>query len=311
MRTVTGKRRLGQFLRRGIGKEEVSPRGVGTGGRTRSRFWRRLMSDKTGMLGCVMVCLIIGIALFAPWIAPYDPLAVDSAARLQPPSRAHLLGTDDLGRDVLSRVMWGARLSLRLAVIVVIFAVGLGVAIGVISGYLGGWFDQLVMRITDIFLAFPDLILAMAFAATLGPSIDNAALALGLVWWPSYARLMRGQVLAVKHRDFVEAVRALGANPRRVLLRHILPNGLDPILVRVTMTAGYAILAGASLSFVGLGAQPPSPEWGLMVAVGRNYFLTAWWFPTIVGLCVLMAVLAFTLAGDAIQNALGIRMQDT
>lgn len=271
---------------------------------------RRLRTNKIGLSACIFVVLTIAAALLAPWIAPYDPLSVDTANRLDPPSLGHILGTDDVGRDIFSRVLWGARVSLRLAVIVVIFAVTIGILAGVLSGYSGGFIDKLTMRVTDVFLSFPDLILAMAFSATLGPSIFNAALALGLVWWPGYARLVRGQVLAVKQREYVEASRSVGGHPVRILFRHILPNCMAPVMVRVTMTAGYAILAGASLSFVGLGAQPPTAEWGLMVAVSRQFFLNAWWYPTLIGLCILTTVLAFTLAGDAIRDALDVNTRD-
>lgn len=266
--------------------------------------WRRLLR---GRFGLIMVLLCIGIilvAIFAPIIAPYDPFAVNPVDRLLSPSREHLFGTDDLGRDVFSRVIFGSRISIRIAVVTVLFSVVIGVVVGTYAGYAGGFVDQIVMRVTDIFLAFPPLILAMALTAALGPSIENAAIALGLVWWPGYARLIRGEVLSIKNELFVEAGYAIGLPHFRILRDHILPNSLDPILVRVTLTGGNAILMGAALSFIGLGAQPPQPEWGLMVALSRRFMIEAWWYPTIVGMVIFLTVLIFTLAGDAIQEVI-------
>lgn len=265
---------------------------------------RRLLRDRYGMIMIALGVGIVVVSLLAPVIAPYDPLNLDPANHLQPPSRQHWLGTDDLGRDVFSRVVYGGRISIRIAVIVVVISVFIGVVTGAFAGYLGGQWDQLTMRITDIFLAFPSLVLAMALSAALGPSVENAAIALGLVWWPSYARLMRGQVLAVKNEAFIEATRAAGASHGRILWRHIAPNSIDPILVRVTLTGGNAILMSAALGFIGLGAQPPSPEWGLMVSTARRFLTEAWWYPAIVGSVIFATVLVFTVAGDAAQNAI-------
>ncbi len=267
------------------------------------RALRRLLRDRIGTLAGVTTVVIFLIGLMAPVLAPYDPYTPFPSARLQPPSASHWFGTDELGRDLFSRVLYGARISLEVAVITVTLAVVLGCAVGVVGGYLGGGVDQLLMRLTDVFLAFPALLLAMAFAAALGPSIVNAALALGLVYWPGYARLMRGQVLSIREHLYVEAAQACGISTPRLLLRHILPNAFDPVGVRATMTGGYAILMGASLSFIGLGAQPPTPEWGLMVAVARLYLLNAWWYPTLVGAAVFITILAITMFGDAVQDA--------
>ena len=246
---------------------------------------------------------IVLVSVLAPTLAPYDPLDLDSAMRLRPPSYTHWFGTDDLGRDVFSRILYGGRISIRVAVIVVVISVSIGVVSGTLAGYLGGQWDQFTMRVTDIFLAFPSLVLAMALSAALGPSVENAAIALGLVWWPTYARLMRGQVLAVKGEAFIEASQASGASPARVLWRHIAPNSIDPVLVRVTLTGGNAILMSAALGFIGLGAQPPSPEWGLMVSTARRFLTEAWWYPFITGAVIFITVLVFTIAADAIQEA--------
>jgi peptide/nickel transport system permease protein len=265
---------------------------------------RRVLRDRYGVVMLALGAAIVVVSLLAPVVAPYDPLNLDPANRLRPPSGQHWFGTDDLGRDVFSRVVYGGRISIRIAVIVVVISVSIGVVVGAFAGYLGSQWDQLTMRVTDIFLAFPSLVLAMALSAALGPSVENAAIALGLVWWPSYARLMRGQVLAVKNETFIEATQAAGASHGRILWRHIAPNSIDPILVRVTLTGGNAILMSAALGFIGLGAQPPSPEWGLMVSTARRFLTEAWWYPAIVGSVIFATVLVFTVAGDAIQNAI-------
>lgn len=264
----------------------------------------RLRRNPFGLAMLGLSALITVLALAAPLLAPYDPFKVAPAQQLQPPSAAHWLGTDDLGRDLFSRILYGGRISIRIAAIVVAISVVSGVGIGAAAGYLGGRADQFAMRMTDVFLAFPALVLAMALSAALGPSVENAALALGLVWWPSYARLTRGQFLSLKNELFVDASRALGASHVRIVAKHILPNAIDPVLVRITLTGGNAILMSSALSFVGLGAQPPLPEWGLMVAQARRYIVEAWWYPTICGLAIFMTVLAFTLAADALQDAL-------
>jgi peptide/nickel transport system permease protein len=265
---------------------------------------RRLLRDRYGMAMIAVAGAIVILSILAPALAPYDPLDLDPAKRLLAPSRAHWFGTDDLGRDVFSRILYGSRISIRIAVIVVAISVSIGVAAGALAGYVGGQWDQLTMRVTDIFLAFPPLILAMALSASLGPSVENAAIALGLVWWPSYARLMRGQVLAVKNEPFIEACQAAGSSHLRVLGRHIAPNSVDPVLVRITLTGGNAILMSAALGFIGLGAQPPSPEWGLMVSTARRFLTEAWWYPAISGSVIFATVLVFTVAGDAIQDAI-------
>ncbi len=276
---------------------------------TTSRFLRRLQRDRTGIAAGLCAGGIFVAGLLSPVLAPHDPYNPDPLERLRAPSTAHWFGTDELGRDVFSRVLFGARISLTVAAVTVTVSVTLGSAVGLVSGYFGGRTDQFLMRLTDIFLAFPGLLLAMAFSAALGPSIQNAALALGLVWWPGYARLMRGQVLTVRRQLYTEAAHALGAGTLRVLARHIVPNAFDPIGVRATITAAHAILMGASLSFIGLGAQPPEPEWGLMVATARTYMLNAWWYPTLIGAAVFLTILALTVFGDAVQDATDPRLE--
>lgn len=259
------------------------------------------------VLGVGIILMFLILCVFGPAWAPYNPLTPDMINQLQAPSVAHLFGTDDLGRDILSRVMSGARISLGVAAVVLSIAVTVGVLIGCISGYVGGVVDDALMRFTDLFLAFPALILAMAIAASLGPSLRNVMIALSAVYWPWYARLVRGQVLSVRRREFVEAARSLGASNGRILRRHVLPNSISPVIVQLTLDCGYAILATASLSFIGLGAQPPSPEWGAMINAGRNYFQDAWWYITFPGLALTVTVLGFNLLGDGVRDFLDPR----
>lgn len=254
-----------------------------------------------------LIALFLLVSLFGRAIAPYDPNAPDMINQLQGPSRAHLLGTDDLGRDILSRIMTGARISLGVAAIVLSIAVTLGCLIGGISGYVGGAYDDILMRVTDLFLAFPFLILAIAISASLGPSLRNTVIALSVVYWPWYARLVRGQVLLVKNREYVEAARSVGARSRRILVRHVFPNALSPVIVQLTLDIGYAILATSSLSFIGLGAQPPSPEWGAMINSARSHFQDAWWFITFPGVALALTVLGFNLLGDGLRDFLDPR----
>jgi peptide/nickel transport system permease protein len=271
----------------------------------RSRGWQsEIRRNRLALVGAALAIILIVIALAAPLIAPYDPVALTPQHRLLPPSAAHWFGTDDGGRDVFSRVIYGARLSLLAAAVVLLVAIVVGTTIGLVAGYGGGAVDETLMRLTDMFLAFPALVLAMGVSAALGPSLLNAMLAIAVVWWPWYARLVRGQTLRLKQEAFVEAARASGASTPRILARHILPNCLTPIIVQVSLDVGYAILTTAGLSFIGLGAQPPTPEWGAMVAIGKDYILDQWWFATFPGLAILLAVMSFNLLGDGLQEAL-------
>jgi peptide/nickel transport system permease protein len=260
------------------------------------------------MLGAAIVLAWVIIALLAPLIAPYDPNDQQVRERLQPPSAAHLFGVDELGRDVFSRVLYGGRVSLPVAAVVVVLATVFGTLYGGLAGFGGSWLDEVAMRFVDMVLAFPSLILAMAIAAALGPSIQNSMLALLLVWWPPYARVARGQVLSLKRRDFITAARALGLSEHRTLLRHVLPNAVAPAFVLTSMDFGNAIIITAALSFLGLGAVPPTPEWGAMVAEGRE-LVQAWWISTFAGLAIFSVAMACNFVGDGLRDAVDPRLR--
>jgi peptide/nickel transport system permease protein len=269
------------------------------------RFARRRMA----LAGTFFLTLLILGALAAPLVSPYDPLRQDLARMLAGPSPAHLLGTDDLGRDVLTRVLYGARLSLGAACLAVAIATLAGVPIGLVAGYLGGRIDDVLMRVIDALQAFPALILAMAIAAALGPGLFNVMVAVGVVYTPRFARLVRGQVLALREEPFVESARAAGATHARVLARHVLPNVVAPLVVTATLGLGTAILASAALSFLGLGSQPPQPEWGRMLSEGRDYLREAWWISTFPGLGIMLTVLGMNLLGDGLRDVLDPRLE--
>ncbi len=270
------------------------------------RLWRRSLLS---IVGTVLVVLILAVAMFAPWIATYDPLAQDFAVRLQPPSRAHWFGTDQFGRDIFSRVVFGSRIALQIILIVSVISGGVGALVGWVAGYFGGRVDEILMRITDMFLAFPSLVLAMAFAAALGPSLPNMILAISLVTWTPYARLARGETLRTKAQDFVEAARAMGARDFRIIFRHVLPMTLSVLIVQLTLRMGTIVLTAAGLGFLGLGAQPPTPEWGAMVSDGRNYLVDQWWMSTLPGSAIAASVLGFNLLGDGIRDILDPRLR--
>lgn len=273
------------------------------------RRWARMRPlSAVGMLALLLIALV---AVLAPVLPIQDYKAVDMSQKLLPPSLTHPMGTDDLGRDILSRVIFGARTSLMIALVVVACALLLGTAVGIVAGYFGGIVDELMMRITDVFLAFPGLMLAMAIAVVLGPGIVPTILALSLVWWPWYARLARSEVLALKVTGFVEAARSVGASTWRILRSHVLPNSLSPLIVQATLDVGYAILTTAGLSFIGLGVQEPTPEWGAMLNIGRRYLLSSWWFITFPGVAIFVTVLAVNLAGDGLRDFLDPRTRQT
>ncbi|MBK5205637.1 MAG: ABC transporter permease [Polaromonas sp.] len=271
------------------------------------RALRRLLRRRGAMLGLVIVLFFVLLALFAPSIAPYDPIATSWSAVRQAPSMQYLFGTDEIGRDVLSRVVWGARASLMAGLVSVCISMALGVPIGLLAGYVGGWTDGLISRFTDSMLAVPFLILAIALAAFLGPSLSNAMIAIGVSATPVFIRLTRAQVLAVKVEDFVEAARAVGNPHWRIALRHILPNVLPPLIVQATLAIAAAIIAEASLSFLGLGQQPPAPSWGSMLNTAKNYVDNAPWMAIWPGLSIFLLVLSFNLLGDGLRDALDPR----
>jgi peptide/nickel transport system permease protein len=271
-------------------------------------FLGRVIAGWQGRTGATILTLALVAALFAPLIAPYSPDAIDFDLIMQPPSALHWFGTDEVGRDILSRVIAGARTSLSVVVLAVAISSVAGSLIGLVAGWAGGWVETLLMRIMDAVLAFPLIVLALAIIAVLGPSLENAILAIGIVKIPHFARLMRGEVLALKELDYVKAIRTLGASTPRILARHILPNALGPVLVYVSIAASLALMTEASLSFLGLGVQPPTPSWGGMVSVGlQNYQF--WWMSFFPGLAIFLTVLGFNLLGDAIRDALDARLR--
>jgi peptide/nickel transport system permease protein len=271
------------------------------------RALRRLTRRRGAMVGLALVVFFVAMALLAPWISPYDPLATSWSAVRKAPSMAHWFGTDDIGRDVLSRVVWGARASLLAGMVSVGISLCVGVPVGLAAGYVGGWTDMLISRVTDAMLACPFLILAIALAAFLGPSLTNAMIAIGVAATPIFIRLTRGQVLAVKVEDYIEAARAVGNSHLRIALRHVLPNIVAPLIVQATLAIAAAIIAEASLSFLGLGQQPPAPSWGSMLNTAKNYVENAPWMAVWPGLSIFLLVLSFNLLGDGLRDALDPR----
>ena len=261
----------------------------------------------SSMLGLGLVLLFLIIAAVGPWIVPFPEDAAGSVNldnKLQAPSAVHWFGTDEVGNDIYTRVILGARVSLQIGLVITLVAAGIGVPLGIISGYMGGPVREVIMRITDIFLSVPALVLAIAIVTVLGPGILNAIIALSLVWWPGYVRLVDSKALSIRGELYVEAARAVGASRRRILFMHILPNCVSPIIVKASMDMGMAILAAASLGFIGLGAQPPYPEWGAMISTGRNYLPTWWWYSAFPGLFIYFTVLGFNLLGDGLRDIL-------
>jgi peptide/nickel transport system permease protein len=269
------------------------------------RGWLSFRANPMTMLGLGILLFLVFVAALAPWLSPHDPFDQDLAARLQPPgSENYILGSDGLGRDILSRVIYGSRITLYIVTLVAIIAPVAGLFVGTVAGYAGGWADVVLMRITDIFLAFPRLVLALAFVAALGAGIENAVLAISLTAWPPYARIARAETLTIRHSDFIHAVRLQGAGPLRIITRHIWPLCISSLVVRVTLDMAGIILAAAGLGFLGLGAQPPSPEWGAMISEGRKFILDHWWVATVPGLAIFTVSLAFNLLGDGLRDVL-------
>jgi peptide/nickel transport system permease protein len=274
----------------------AAPQGIG-------RFWRKFRQNRGALFGALVLLSWIILAVGAPWIAPIDPLEISLVGRV-PPSLEHPFGTDRLGRDIFSRVLHGARISLLIGVISVAIGLLSGSVLGLIAGYYGGWLESVIMRFVDALLAFPGILLALVVIAALGPSLVNVMIAVGISSIPEYARLARGSVLTVKERPFVEAARAFGAFNGRIMFKHILPSIRAPLIVLSTLQVGTAILVGSGLSFLGMGAQPPTPEWGLMTAAGRDFLDRAWWISTFPGLAILSTVMAINLMGDGLREAL-------
>ena len=273
--------------------------------------WRRFSSNWLAVAGLAVIIALVLVAIFADLIAPYSPVIGDlKGARLLPPSATHWFGTDDLGRDIFSRIVYGSRLTLFVVVLVAVIAAPIGLLVGTAAGYAGGWIDAVLMRITDIFLAFPKLILALAFVAALGPGIENAVIAIAITSWPPYARIARAETLTVRNSDYIAAVQLMGASPFRIVLRHIMPLCLSSLIVRVTLDMAGILLTAAGLGFLGLGAQPPLPEWGAMIASGRRFILDQWWVAGMPGLAILVVSLGFNLLGDGLRDALDPRSGD-
>ena len=273
--------------------------------------WRRFSANRLAMVGLLIIVALLLVAAFAGQLAPYSPTVGDlKSARLLPPSAQHWFGTDDLGRDIYSRVVYGSRWTLYVVVLVAIIAAPIGLAVGTVAGYAGGWIDAVLMRVTDIFLAFPKLILALAFVAALGPGIENAVLAIAITSWPPYARIARAETLTVRNSDYIKAVQLMGASPFRIVLRHIMPLCISSLIVRVTLDMAGIILTAAGLGFLGLGAQPPLPEWGAMIASGRRFILDQWWVAAAPGFAILIVSLGFNLLGDGLRDALDPRSGD-
>jgi peptide/nickel transport system permease protein len=273
------------------------------------QFFVHLLQNPLSLLGTIIIVVLLLAGSFAPYLCPYDPTEIAPVDRLQAPSRAHLLGTDELGRDVFSRIIMGSRISLQIGISIVFLSAFIGTIIGLVSGYFGGFVDHALMRMTDIFISLPTLILAIAMTAALGPSLPNAVLAMVIVWWPIYARLIRAEVLAIKSRDYIKAMKVMGAGPLRIILFHVLPNTIDSVIVRASIDFGNAVMFCAALSFIGLGAQPPTPEWGAMVTSGRDYLRDAWWLVTFSGLAIFITVMGFNLLGDGIRDFMDPRIK--
>ncbi|AFR05260.1 cytochrome c550 [Pectobacterium carotovorum subsp. carotovorum] len=272
-------------------------------------FLLTMMRNPLTAIGSAIVLMLVLVAIFAPWIATHDPLVQDLANALQAPSAAHYFGTDEFGRDVFSRLVYGSRITLYIVALVSVTVGPIGLALGVISGYYGGIVDTILMRITDIFISFPSLVLALAFVAALGPGLDHVVIAITLTAWPPIARLARAETLSLRHADFVSAVKLQGASSIRILLHHIVPLCLPSVIIRITMNMAGIILTAAGLGFLGLGAQPPDPEWGAMISAGRRYMMECWWLVTIPGLAILINSLAFNFLGDGLRDILDPRTE--
>ena len=268
------------------------------------RQWQQLTRNRLAMLGLFIILTLIFVAVFAPLLTVHNPLAQTLSNRLKPPSALHWFGTDSLGRDIFARVIHGARVTLMIVALTVVLVGPIGLAVGISAGYLGGWTDRVLMRITDVFLAFPRLVLALAFVAVLGPGIENAVVAIAITGWPPYARVARAETLVIRNADYIAAVRLQGASTGRVLWKHVLPLCLPSLIVRTTLDMAGIILTAAGLGFLGLGAQPPTPEWGAMISAGREQIFDQWWVSAFPGLAICLVALGFNLLGDGLRDVL-------
>lgn len=268
------------------------------------RLARTLARNPLAMVGLAIIVMLLLVAAFAPWLAPYSPIQGELANRLQPPSAAHWMGTDELGRDIMSRIIFGARITLMIVLLVAVISAPLGLLIGTVAAYFGGWVDRILMGLTDIFLSLPRLIMALAFVAALGPGIENAVIAIAITAWPVYARIARAEVMTFRGAEFLDAVRMQGASSLRIITLHVMPLCMSSTIVRVTLDMAGIILTAAGLGFLGLGAQPPLPEWGAMISRGRSFILDQWWVATMPGFAIVIVSLGFCLFGDGLRDVL-------
>lgn len=283
--------------------ETPATRRQATWGR-RYRLWLGLQANPMAMIGLVVILAVLVLSSLAPWLTSYQPGFQDLANRLAPPSAAHWFGTDELGRDIYTRILYGGRTTLGMVIAVVVLTAPLGLLIGCVAGYAGGWLDKTLMRVTDIFLSFPRLILALAFVAALKPGVESAILAIALTAWPPYARLARAETMQFRHSDFIAACKLTGATPLRIIVRHIMPLCVPSLVVRITLDMSSIIITAASLGFLGMGAQPPSPEWGTMIATARRFLFSEWWVPLVPCIAIFMTSLAFNFLGDGLRDVL-------
>lgn len=273
------------------------------------KIWKQFKKNRIAVAGLCIIFALVGAALFAPWIASHDPVKMDFTSVLKPPSRGHIFGTDMFGRDLASRILYGSRLSLEVGFIIVVMGAGLGIIAGGIAGYFGEIYDTLIMRFVDIMLAFPAILLALLIATVMGPGLLSVMVALGAVSWLSFARVVRAEILSIKERDYIIAARAVGGNDLRILTRHVLPNCMPPVIVLASLRMATALIAAASLSFLGLGAQPPQPEWGSMLNEAQEFLREAWWYTFFPGMAIVIVVLAFNFVGDGLRDALDPKMR--
>ncbi|MGY9047597.1 cytochrome C550 [Puniceibacterium antarcticum] len=293
---------LADFRRWALNDDAGSRRQAAWG--RRYRIWLALKGNPLAMLGLAIILACVVLAALAPVLAPYDPTVQELTDRLAKPSAAHLLGTDELGRDILSRLLYGGRVTLGMVIAVVVLVAPLGLAVGTVAGFFGGWVDTCLMRVTDVFLAFPRLILALAFVAALSPGVESTILAIALTAWPPYARIARAETLTIRHADFIEAAAMTGASPWRIVARHVAPLCVPSLIVRVTLDMSSIIITAASLGFLGMGAQPPSPEWGAMIATAKRFILDQYWVALAPCVAILMISLAFNFLGDGLRDVL-------